>query len=89
MKTAGLFCLLLVLPFFAMGQATDDVKVNNKKVKEKKGMLTNNPEIKRSKKEMAKQGDVYGKKKYQKEVGHKHKKNNEDDKEKKEEKKAL
>ncbi|MGP8217048.1 MAG: hypothetical protein ACLQQ4_15880 [Bacteroidia bacterium] len=79
--------ILLILPLLVIAQ--DNVPVNNKKTKEKGGAM-DNPEIKKSKKEMDKEGSKFHEKKYRKEVKPGHNKGDkEDKKEKKEEKKAL
>jgi hypothetical protein len=62
------FPVFLVIAAIAIGQ--DNVKVNNKPTKEKKGMVTNNPEIKKSKKEMDAESQKFHKSKYAKEVKH-------------------
>lgn len=86
---------LFVLPLMAAAQPGkspdngDNVKVDNRKVKEKKdeGPL-NNAAIRKSERENAKEGKEWDKKKYKKDFRHKTKNKNENKKEEKEDKKA-
>lgn len=83
--------LFLLLPVMLLAQdKQDNVTVDNKKAKEKKGEVIDNPAIKKSKKEMDKQGAEWDKKKYKKRVKPGHNKGDKEDQDQKEEqKKAL
>lgn len=99
MKKFIVISLLFVSPLLVVAQTqpenTDNVKVNNKKVKEKRDEgPVNNAAIRKSKRENAKQAREWDDKKYKKDFRHKHKNKNgkeqkEDKKEKKEERKPC
>lgn len=55
--------ILSLLIFPLIGYSQDNVKVDNKKLKEKKGAM-NNDEIKKSRKQMDKQGKKFDQSKY-------------------------
>jgi hypothetical protein len=63
MKKYIFILALFVIPLLGFAQYNNNVKVDNKKLKEKEGPL-NNKAIKKSRKQMNKQGDKFDESKY-------------------------